>query len=87
MSKVNSILDNFSKVLVGKLCQRFEVVEKMHSNLDSSYVRELQVVKQFCKNLIYEETRVLKRVLFCVLDPQKSKTLVDIIYTKEKGNE
>jgi len=88
-SKVKGVVNNFSKSLVGKLCKRIELIEEKyskHANLESKqFVEDLRMLKAFTKNLIYEEARVLGRVLFCLIHPSNQKELIDIIFTGEEN--
>ena len=87
MSKVKQVIDNFSRSLVGKLCKRIELIEAKyltHPNSESKqFIEDLKTLKSFSKNLTYEEARTLDRVLFCLLNPDNKKQLIDIIFTGE----
>jgi len=53
-------LSNFSRTLVGRLCKQNELLA---SKKDLSEIQKLSLIKDFAKELIYEETRNLESQL------------------------
>ena len=55
-NKINEILDQYARNLVGVLCKRIEVLEKEKALTPSLY-------KSLAKEIIYENVRNLKTIL------------------------
>ena len=72
MTNIGKVVDNFSANLVGKLLKKVELVEKEKNS-------NLGLLKSLLKETVHEESRTLKRVLFCL--GKGNNDLVDIIFT------
>jgi len=73
---VSQIIDKFARCLVGKVCKRIELLGDREN---------LSILKKITRELIYEESRTLKSVIFFYLF--KEGTNECIFFGKEKDNE
>jgi len=72
MGNLDKVIKDFSNNLVGKLLRKVELVEKEKNS-------NLGLLKSLLKETVHEESRTLKRVLFCL--GKGNNDLVDIIFT------
>jgi len=72
---INKLIDNSSRELVGKLCKRIEV-------LDTNKSLSIPLLKSLNKELIYEESRITKKMLRSILIPS-----VIFVTNKDKKSE
>lgn len=73
---LNQIIDRFARNLVGKLCKRVEILGDKEN---------LSILKKLSKELVYEETRTLKRVFYFYLYGEGKDEC--IIFGKEDSKE
>jgi len=73
---ISQIIDRFARNLVGKFCKRIEILDDREN---------MSILKKITRELIYEESRVLKRVIFFYLFGD-GKTEC-IFFGKEKEDE
>ena len=73
---LSQIIDKFARCLVGKFCKRIEILGDEKS---------LSILKKITRELVYEESRTLKSVIFFYLFGEGKEEC--IFFGKEKDNE